>query len=1162
MILSAQPSAINTGGSGYPDSLGYTEYGYNSSYATLDVNLNPASGLIDVYTYYPTTTASVTSPGGVAGWAYQTAVAQGGTQAETAIGTPGGPVLQTSTDYIAGSNTVNGVTPYFTSQTNQYPTAGLGQVVEATLQPATNFHFSGTWTAYSNPAGPYDQDSLEAAASGQATATWTLGSLTPGKQYEVLVTWAADPQNGATDAPFSVYDGSSNNLLLEQSLDQTQGPASGGVWESLGVFTATSSSVYVQLTNNAAGGCVVADAVQVVEVRPTSYTYTFNNAAIASMTTTLPVVGSSENGTGAAAQTTDVYNSYGQLVWSMDGNGAISYTQYDPASGAVIEQIQDVNLNPSFQGNSDDRQFQTDLGLIAGLNWTTPANGVANLITSYHVDSEGRTTEEIDPDNDVTYTVYDDADHEVRVYPGWYYNADSRVYETTGPVEVYREDWANSYTESLTYSFTDGWSPNSAYVTDDAPNGTELLTNSNVVIRSLSRSLLDQTGQVISTLDYYSLSGVTYSASSPLGSSTANYQETDYTYDSMGRAESTIDPAGTIGFTVYDYLGNVTDQWSGTRGNSTASNSTIILDFRTWVHTSGNQNTLTYTGDNVDLCKTAHNVYNVDGCLTATTAYVDGTTGERVTAYGYDWQDRQTYVVSPANAQGYIAYTMTTYDNLDEAITSQQYQYEGMETIPGIPDPLANATASPPAPLNSTINGGDILLAQSTTAYDALGQVYQSVTDQVANGAVVSGEAQTTEYWYDADGNEVALEDPDDNGTVWAYNGLDQQTQSVQGQMITTPADGSGPWTFTNLEQSTLTASARTYQVYVHFSTTPDSGWQGDYWVSDPNAKLSTTTFTPSIGGWYLLGTVTLPANDSTTVRLNDSGSGSDEVCLGYGDQSLYYPDGTPGAGQLETYTDRDGRATTYQYNFVGQETGENWSNAAGTTTETESFIYNPAGLLQSATDQVTGAEPATDSYVYDLAGEVLSDSQSVPGLTPAVILSEGYTAGNRTTLSANFGGSVDSTTGVVSDGTNDFVNTYTYGGVMGQMSQVTQQSPTVGDTVAAKTATFQYDWQDELTYVDRYQNSDATANLVAQATYQYDNDGNMTSLVYARSGNTATLPSYSWTYDAQNNMASATNSDGTVSYTSDSTGQLRGQVAARPARNPILTTPTATGKR
>jgi len=77
-------------------------------------------------------------------------------------------------------------------------------------------------------------------------------------------------------------------------------------------------------------------------VETTSYAYTFfaNTPAptIASMTTTLPVVGNGQNGTGTAATTEVVYNALGQVVWSMDANGSISYTAYDPATGAVVQQ--------------------------------------------------------------------------------------------------------------------------------------------------------------------------------------------------------------------------------------------------------------------------------------------------------------------------------------------------------------------------------------------------------------------------------------------------------------------------------------------------------------------------------------------------------------------------------------------------------------------------------------------------------------------------------------------------------------------------------------------------------------------------------------------------------------------------------------------------------
>jgi YD repeat-containing protein len=39
----------------------------------------------------------------------------------------------------------------------------------------------------------------------------------------------------------------------------------------------------------------------------------------------------------------------------------------------------------------------------------------------------------------------------------------------------------------------------------------------------------------------------------------------------------------------------------------------------------------------------------------------------------------------------------------------------------------------------------------------------------------------TASSWYDADGDAVAVEDPDDNVTTSVCNGLDQATQSSQG---------------------------------------------------------------------------------------------------------------------------------------------------------------------------------------------------------------------------------------------------------------------------------------------------------------------------------------------------------------------------------------------
>ena len=103
----------------------------------------------------------------------------------------------------------------------------------------------------------------------------------------------------------------------------------------------------------------------------TTYTYAFNGLAIATETTTLPVVSTDQHGPAPATmpQAPTFTIAQGQVVWSMDANGSINYMAYDPATGAVVEQIQDVNTN--------DTSYFT--GLPSG--WSNAAG--KNLVTRY-----------------------------------------------------------------------------------------------------------------------------------------------------------------------------------------------------------------------------------------------------------------------------------------------------------------------------------------------------------------------------------------------------------------------------------------------------------------------------------------------------------------------------------------------------------------------------------------------------------------------------------------------------------------------------------------------------------------------------------------------------------------------------------------------------------
>ena len=60
---------------------------------------------------------------------------------------------------------------------------------------------------------------------------------------------------------------------------------------------------------------------------------------------TLPVVSTEENGMGVAYQEKTVFDEDGRVNWQMNGRGVITFRSYDPATGALIQRIEDVDTS-------------------------------------------------------------------------------------------------------------------------------------------------------------------------------------------------------------------------------------------------------------------------------------------------------------------------------------------------------------------------------------------------------------------------------------------------------------------------------------------------------------------------------------------------------------------------------------------------------------------------------------------------------------------------------------------------------------------------------------------------------------------------------------------------------------------------------------------------
>uniref|UniRef100_UPI003A8EE80F golvesin C-terminal-like domain-containing protein n=1 Tax=Gimesia sp. TaxID=2024833 RepID=UPI003A8EE80F len=152
------------------------------------------------------------------------------------------------------------------------------------------FTFTGDWPYYTlsnlylTTGAGYEDDfysvnQLSQYTTGPAQAFWEFYGLTPGA-YRVSVTWPvftnpSGVQHAATDAPYTVYDGSRNDIGttaadlgtfdVNQQLEPDDYSADGATWEILGTFNVSSRTLTVMLTN-LADGVITADAIRIERV--------------------------------------------------------------------------------------------------------------------------------------------------------------------------------------------------------------------------------------------------------------------------------------------------------------------------------------------------------------------------------------------------------------------------------------------------------------------------------------------------------------------------------------------------------------------------------------------------------------------------------------------------------------------------------------------------------------------------------------------------------------------------------------------------------------------------------------------------------------------------------------------------------------------------------
>jgi RHS repeat-associated protein len=659
----------------------------------------------------------------------------------------------------------------------------------------------------------------------------------------------------------------------------------------------------------------------------TSYAYTWFSGThqMASRTTTKPVITTGQNGPGGSTgdQTAEYSDQFGNVVWTKDPAGYITYTGWDALTGAMAKMVVDVDT-------SQTGDFLSGDSVPSG--WSSISGTRLRLANTYELDDLGRTTKLTDARGNITYTVFKDTDHEVRTYPGW----DTTSSAPTGPTQVSREDRAGNYREMLTMSATPS-------VSSSRPTGAESIGS----VESLSRTVLDLSGRPIYGDRYFNLNGVTYSASSvTLGTLDTNYYRSATSYDSAGRVDRALDGLGTITRTIFDSAGRPSSTWIGTDDTPT----------------SGDWSPSNTPGTN--LTKISENQYDGgsvgDGNLTQVTLY-PGTGSNRVTAMFYDWRDRRIATksgVSVSETDGvHRPITLVDLDNLGQVTATYRYDGDGESVT------VSSGVVS--------VSASTKLRAKSTAAYDEQGRVYEAKTFSVAqSNGTVSTDALTSLTWYDSRGNVIKSSQPGGLISKNAYDGVGRLT-------VSSTTDGGSDSGYS--DASTLTGDAVLEQVLYtynkngapvltvskarnHDETT--TGALGDQ-STTPKARVTyTTSFYDKAD--RTLATAAYGTNGGTSVS---APSESDSVPT-RSDTILVTSITYTSAGLADEVTDPKAVVNKTYHDNAGRTTKTIAAYTNGTPTDSSNqttlYTYDGADHVRTLTaDMPSGTNDQVTEYVY-----------------------------------------------------------------------------------------------------------------------------------------------------------------------------------------------------
>ena len=812
------------------------------------------------------------------------------------------------------------------------------------------------------------------------------------------------------------------------------------------------------------------------------------------------------DGTGSTEKLS--YNSANEVISTTDADGGVTDYGYDAYGDVNSVTDPDGNKTTATYNSLGELTSVTDpRGNVAGAN-------AAAYTTTFTYNNAGQVATITDPLGRETKFGYDADGNQ------------TSMTDPTGAVTKYGYDAAGDET-----SVTNPLGEVTSYTYDGDGNLT---------------STTDPDGDK-TTYGYDAKDELT-SEVSPLGNvsgATASNYTTTYGYDAAGDQTSVVDPLGFKTTEVYDALGRVTSE-TDALGNTTSTSYDDAGNVQSVTDPAGAETSYTYDDDNrVIAVQTADGTtsykLNGDGDVVSTTSPM----GEVSTAT-YNLDDEQTSVTDPrgnvsgANAAAYTTnygydpagnqttvtdplgnLTTTAYDADDETVSvtdpmgnKTSYGYDGDGRQTSVENALSHTSSTTYNAAGLETASTDDLGNETTYFYDPAGRLTSEVSP-LGNLSGATAASYTTNYGYDADGNQTTVTDPLGDVTTTGYNADDQavsvtdpvknvtKTQyNADGDVVQVTYPNGG--TVVNeydpdqrLKESTDQDSRTTQYTYNRDGTRAteiDPRGAETEWSYNADAQMtqvdapetSTTPNEVTKYGYDPAGnqtTVTDPLGNLTTTAYDaDDNAVSVTDPLNRVSKTSYNADNEP-----VNVTDPLGNVTTYGYDAVGDVTSRKDADS-----DTTAYGYDADGNETSVTDAL-GAEV---QYAYDANGD-----QTVTTNARGETIDDAYDADGRLT-----GTTYSDSTPAVS---------YKYNGD-GQQTSVTD---------ATGTRSYTYNSiGDELT---------ATGPGTTGFTYGYDPAGQLTSLTDP-SGKKTT-----YGYDADGNMDAETADGNAFGFSHDYAGDL-----------------------